>query len=374
MRQPNGWMTLREEERMRARQSGFTLIELLIAMIVTFIISGAIYGLLASGQSAFRREPELSDRQQNIRLAMDMIQRDIARAGLGLPAFVQAFATPLDGGAGNPDALEIIAGVDNCPPVAVCKAPVAGTVATVELPSSQPVNSACPGLPRLVAIAPGPTADPNRELFVIGDGGTPAPTTVCTVGPVPMNPGLNPGPSAVGVQVTVSTQSGPVTGEWHPPGGVLNSSIPQLLVPVDVVRYQIAPDPNDPADPNIPCLWRSITGGRPGPAYTAVDPIPTTGTWQMVARGIEDMQVIYSSVNPAAPTTTDDAPVVVLNNYATLVFQVQVTLSARVGARNLQGESVAFGSQRIRGQLTSAGAPRAALVAFTRAGGATLWN
>ena len=33
-------------------ESGFSLVELLVAMLVTLIISGAVYGLLASGQSS----------------------------------------------------------------------------------------------------------------------------------------------------------------------------------------------------------------------------------------------------------------------------------------------------------------------------------
>ena len=38
--------------------SGFSLIELTIAMVVTLIVSGAIFGLLTGGKTAFRREPE----------------------------------------------------------------------------------------------------------------------------------------------------------------------------------------------------------------------------------------------------------------------------------------------------------------------------
>ena len=67
------------------RQSGFSLVELMVAMTVTLIVSGAIYGLLASGGNAFRREPEVADRQQNIRLAMDLITRDVYTAGAVSP-------------------------------------------------------------------------------------------------------------------------------------------------------------------------------------------------------------------------------------------------------------------------------------------------
>jgi type IV pilus assembly protein PilW len=86
----------------RGGEGGFSLIELTVAMTITLVISGAIYGLIAGGQTAFRREPELSDRQQNIRVAMDLILRDIANAGSGLPPFLQAFTPGLDACAGCP--------------------------------------------------------------------------------------------------------------------------------------------------------------------------------------------------------------------------------------------------------------------------------
>ena len=66
----------------RTRQRGFSMIELMVAMVVTLVVSGAIFGLLSAGGNAFRREPEVADRQQNIRIAMDMIARDIAERGL----------------------------------------------------------------------------------------------------------------------------------------------------------------------------------------------------------------------------------------------------------------------------------------------------
>src|SRR4029078_2453670 len=48
------------------------------------------------GGNAFKREPELSDRQQNVRMAMDLIQRDVSNAGSGMGAWLQAFTNNLD--------------------------------------------------------------------------------------------------------------------------------------------------------------------------------------------------------------------------------------------------------------------------------------
>ena len=73
------------------REAGFSMVELLVAMVMTLMVSGAIFGLLTGGQNAFRREPEMTDRQQNIRISMDLINRDGAGAGAGMVPFVQAF-------------------------------------------------------------------------------------------------------------------------------------------------------------------------------------------------------------------------------------------------------------------------------------------
>ena len=105
---------------------GFSLIELMVAMAVTLIVTGAIYGLMTGGQNAFRREPAITDRQQNIRLAMDIIMRDIASAGgehagvhpdlhagpepcVGCPASPRGAATIANAGGARTDELEIMA-------------------------------------------------------------------------------------------------------------------------------------------------------------------------------------------------------------------------------------------------------------------------
>ncbi|HEY7923253.1 MAG TPA: prepilin-type N-terminal cleavage/methylation domain-containing protein, partial [Vicinamibacteria bacterium] len=141
---------------------GFSMVELMVAMVVTLVVSGAIFGLLTVGGNAFRREPEVADRQQNIRIAMDAIARDIQNAGSGMPLVSQVFThtdAPLGGpnptgfgapylngqgpqgvlgapgqalrgapptgtladGSDNSDVLEILIGEGSCPVFHVCK-------------------------------------------------------------------------------------------------------------------------------------------------------------------------------------------------------------------------------------------------------------
>ena len=77
-------------------QAGFSLVELIVAMAVTIVVTGAVYGLIAGGNNAFRREPELTERQQNVRVAMDLIQKDIANAGVNMGPFFQSFTPGLN--------------------------------------------------------------------------------------------------------------------------------------------------------------------------------------------------------------------------------------------------------------------------------------
>src|SRR5713226_893481 len=115
--------------RAGTQDGGFSLIELMVAMTITLVVSGAIYGLLTAGHNAFRREPELADRQQNIRMAMDLISRDVEEAGNGMTPFVQAFTNNLDGvgppgpGGVATDYLEILLNDGTCPTLSVAGSP-----------------------------------------------------------------------------------------------------------------------------------------------------------------------------------------------------------------------------------------------------------
>jgi prepilin-type N-terminal cleavage/methylation domain-containing protein len=346
--------------RMRAtRQGGFSLIELMVAMTVTLIVSGAIFGLLTAGQNAFRREPELADRQQNIRVAMDLITRDIVAVGSGMSNDVQGFAindpgpTPLN----NPppamgsepsvlipgeraDFLQMVSNDGSCPTLHVCKSPTGSEIFTNEpLP-------ACYS-PTVLAYFWGSTgsaagAGPPGLLQVKPKGGA----QVCGGGHLEWPGGLNPG----------LNQPGACPGGG--PGGTPPSTQCQYISMIQVVRYELGPDPNDP---NTPALWRSAQGRMTNGGLG-----PPAAPWQLVARGIEDMQIRYLT---GAGGWADAPPGVVGTDTTTWVREVQVTLSARSMAANLAGQTTsAVGGNAVRGQLTSVVTPRAALLNLDQAG------
>jgi hypothetical protein len=127
------------------------------------------------------------------------------------------------------------------------------------------------------------------------------------------------------------------------------------------IRYRISVDAE-----RTPNLERSEVGGRPLPDGSS--------SWQVVARGIEDLQVEYETgaswasipgviscgPNCAAPTPAD---------LGTLVRRVRVRLSARALEAALPGQTTSAVGNAVRGQLATDIAPRAAHATLGMAAG-----
>jgi prepilin-type N-terminal cleavage/methylation domain-containing protein len=326
-------------------QSGFSMIELVIAMTVTLIISAAIFELISAGGTAFRREPALADRQQSIRVAMDIIAQDVYQAGYALPQFAQAFTDGLDGigpmgpGGANTDELEIFA-ASECPVLSVCDASGVQATTFQEL-------SPCYQFPALV---------------ILGDNS-------CWGMRFAEKPGAGAsascGKGGKNGHVVFPPGQAPLV---NPPGG-FKSWAPDWMLVGQAIRYRI----NIDAD-GIPNLERSTAGGQnlPGPGGG-------TSSWQIIAGGVEDLQVEYlnatgwqdqpGTTTCASQTTAcGDTCQAVASDYDTLIRRVRVRLSARALAANLQGQTTSAVGNAPRGQLVTEVAPRPALATFRMAG------
>jgi prepilin-type N-terminal cleavage/methylation domain-containing protein len=350
----------------RPGQAGFSLIELMVAMVVTLIVSGAIYGLLASGGGAFRREPELTERQQNIRVAMDLIQKDIAMAGMALPPFMQVFTrtdtTGKDMDAYGPltgpysgeltDELEVFGNDGTCPTQSVCNDQGVNVFTVQSIPG-------CFVFPSLVLLYD-EGCPPCTD-----DNGNPDPTcNACYSFGFAKQPGHGGGSGACGAQDHVNFPHG-AAPTWNPPGGKRPVT---AMGQIGVFRWWVEADAQ-----GVPNLWRSTVGKDAATtAWLAANGGNTAP--QLVARGIEDLQVRYTM----ADGTEDDLPAVRdVASDATTVTQVRVTLTSRSEAFNLAGESqpTAGARQALRGQLTSVTVPRTALHNLQISGGAArLWQ
>jgi prepilin-type N-terminal cleavage/methylation domain-containing protein len=66
------------------REAGFSLVEMLVATAILAAAFVVLFQLTATGQRVARAQPDAADMRQRLRVAADMIQRDLLMAGAGL--------------------------------------------------------------------------------------------------------------------------------------------------------------------------------------------------------------------------------------------------------------------------------------------------
>jgi hypothetical protein len=66
-----------------ASQAGFTITEMMIATMIMMAVTGAVFTLMNPAQGTFQAQPEVSDMQQRLRVAVDTLAKDIVMAGAG---------------------------------------------------------------------------------------------------------------------------------------------------------------------------------------------------------------------------------------------------------------------------------------------------
>lgn len=63
-------------------EAGFSLVEVLIVVAIMGVVTGAVYSLYSAHQKTAYTQDETVEVQQNLRIAMDMLSRDIHSAGM----------------------------------------------------------------------------------------------------------------------------------------------------------------------------------------------------------------------------------------------------------------------------------------------------
>jgi prepilin-type N-terminal cleavage/methylation domain-containing protein len=327
-------------------QSGFSLVELMVALVVTMIVTGSIFGLLTGGQEAFRKEPAMSDRQANIRAAMDMIVTDLSGAGAAMPRFAQVLAPGLNAPFGGPDApgggltdeLMILTDTGGGLPQPICdsgatKVGIAEDIAPVVVGQSFAIF-----------------LDDNRWAV---RRATAVATGVATSGTCTGSHAVVTFAARAGEPLNVAGGVCGAGGVGTAAGGICSTLL--TMSPARVVAYRIRYDAT-----GVPFLERRTSDDW--------------ATWQQVFPGVEDLQVRYqngSSVAVAAPADFLDDPGTVgvatavaptVPELDALVRRVEVTLGARALAANLTGQSTSVGAgNAARGQLRTITAMRPVL-------------
>lgn len=67
----------------RRHERGFTVIEMLVATAIMMVVTGAVFSLMNPAHGTFQAQPEVSDMQQRVRVAVEALQRDLIMAGAG---------------------------------------------------------------------------------------------------------------------------------------------------------------------------------------------------------------------------------------------------------------------------------------------------
>ena len=72
---------MNKTRHIKSNRKGFTLIELLVAMAISGIVAGAIFTAFQSQQKSYLIQDQVTEMQQNLRAAMDIMVREIRMAG-----------------------------------------------------------------------------------------------------------------------------------------------------------------------------------------------------------------------------------------------------------------------------------------------------
>jgi len=240
------------------REQGFTIIEVLVGLMVGVVVIGAAFTTLTITQKSLHANEQTVGVQQNVRLAMEMLSRDIKVAGFGSPAAAIGNCTQaIMPGDQNPT------GVDSGPDSVQLLVPL----------------TRASGDNRWTLRAATNAGGTSQVSLQSGGGGAVADM---------VNSGL-----AVGSYVSIGGAATVQVTAFDPGTNKLNVSIPpplwfQVEDPVyllQCIQYRIvqAPDPGNVCFGGAPCLTRGVAGVTAGP--TAEAPI---------AEGVEDLQLAYA--------------------------------------------------------------------------------
>ncbi|HLG13209.1 MAG TPA: hypothetical protein VJH03_01630 [Blastocatellia bacterium] len=93
-------------------QAGYTVLEVLLAATLTVGLFGVVFSIVNRNQDVFVKESNVTEMNQNVRVAIDLLTRDIQSAGMGLPRASGSFAAIYytDGASNSSDSLLILNG------------------------------------------------------------------------------------------------------------------------------------------------------------------------------------------------------------------------------------------------------------------------
>lgn len=86
-------ITVRTPFNRTGSNPGFTLVELLIAMAVGLVVLGAVISIFTVQSKELNRQDQIAEMQQNARMAMDVMSRELMMAGYGPSSLTRCSGT-----------------------------------------------------------------------------------------------------------------------------------------------------------------------------------------------------------------------------------------------------------------------------------------
>jgi type IV pilus assembly protein PilW len=258
-------------------ERGFTLVEVMIAIVISSVIIAGGYTILTTTHRATISNERAVGTQQNIRVAMELIARDIKQAGFGMP---MAPDLPVGGTAGNcatgatGTTAAAIRPVDNnsAIPLTAVNDTGADTISLV-VPRTNPTNGAIPGW---VLASAAPSAGAGSFTTI-----TLSATAVTEMVAEGMLNGSGAYISLGGVRtLPVTSSSGATITLGAPTYAPINFPAGTQVYLLQCVTYQVATGTANCGSAG-PCLTRTVDSGT----------APTITT--SLVDGVEDLQFAY---------------------------------------------------------------------------------
>jgi type IV pilus assembly protein PilW len=270
----------------RGGQHGVTLIELMVGAVVATTVIAAGFAVLTSSSKAMTTNEQTIETQQNVRVAMEFLFRDIRQAGFGMNGPVGNCPTAIVPADNNP------AGTDKGPDRISLVAPVGNPVGTATDPpwilnSDTTVGFTLLALPSAVAVT---------NMASEAGGSLTAPSATVSIG------------GAITTTVT-GTGGANLTVVAVPAPTALKRNMPIYLL--QCITYQIIPppDPTGLCAGRSPCLVRGVAGGM---TAGVLDCTTVGSRCTSIADEIEDIQFAYgcdgcvAAINSGTPDNIID--------------------------------------------------------------------
>jgi type IV pilus assembly protein PilW len=272
----------------RGGQQGVTLVELMVGAVVATTIIAAGYAVLTSSSKAMTTNEQTVETQQNVRVAMEFLFRDIRQAGFGMNGPVGNCPTavvPADNNTAGPDRgsdrISLVVPVGNPmgtatdPPWILNNDTTIGSGLPLALPSAIAVTN-------MASEAGGSLTAPPATISIGG-----AITTTVT--------------AAAGANLTVPTVGLPTAMKRNSPIYLLQCITYQIIPP---------PDPTGLCAGRSPCLVRGVAGGM---TAGVLDCTTVGSRCTSIADEIEDIQFAFGCDGCVAAVNSGNADGIIDN-------------------------------------------------------------